>query len=184
MPLLPSLSSSSANPSFTLFTPSQNPHSLSKFSFKIPIIPLHSYLTITSCSSQDSATPALEESLARTKESGYDVLSENKVLIVRRPVMDVSSDGGGEESDEGGGLARSSAIDAGLTEFAKKMPMFEPERVEGSPGSQERPLVVNLDLALYRAKFLARSYRYDEAEDILDKVCDKLTLVLMPEIFK
>jgi hypothetical protein len=41
-----------------------------------------------------------------------------------------------------------------------------------------------LDLALYRAKFLARSYRYDEAEDILDKVCDKLTLVLMPEIFK
>lgn len=98
--------------------------------------------------------------------------------------MDVSSDGGGEESDEGGGLARSSAIDAGLTEFAKKMPMFEPERVEGSPGSQERPLAVNLDLALYRAKFLARSYRYDEAEDILDKVCDKLTLVLMPEIFK
>lgn len=99
--------------------------------------------------------------------------------------MDVSGDGGGEESDDDGGLARSSAIDAGLTEFAKKMPMFEPERVEGSPGSRERPLAVNLDLALYRAKFLARSYRYDEAEDILDKVyvCDKLTLVLMPEIF-
>lgn len=95
--------------------------------------------------------------------------------------MDSSGDDGGDSEksdDDGGGLARSSAIDAGLTEFAKKMPLFEPERVEGSQrGSQERPLAVNMDLALYRAKFLGRSYRYEEAENILDKVCDKLTLV-------
>ncbi|KAE8076685.1 hypothetical protein FH972_015319 [Carpinus fangiana] len=170
MPLLPppssSSSSSSANPNFTLFSPSQNPRSLSKFSFKIPIIPLHSYLTITSCSSQDSATPLLEESPNRTKESGYDAVSEKKVLVVRRPVMDSSGDGGGEDD---GGLARSSGIDSRLTEFAKKMPIFEPDRVEGSSGSQERPLAVNLDLALYRAKFLTRSYRYNEAEEVLDK---------------
>jgi hypothetical protein len=178
MPLLPppssSSSSSSANPNFTLFSPSQNPRSLSKFSFKIPIIPLHSYLTITSCSSQDSATPLLEESPNRTKESGYDAVSENKVLVVRRPVMDSSGDGGG---DDDGGLARSSGIDSRLTEFAKKMPMFEPDRLEGSSGSQERPLAVNLDLALYRAKFLTRSYRYNEAEEVLDKVCHKFKLI-------
>lgn len=95
--------------------------------------------------------------------------------------MDSSGDGGGEDSDDdgggGGGLARSSAIDSGLTEFAKKMPMFEPERLEGSSGSLERPLAVNLDLALYRAKFLARSYRYDEADEVLDKVCHKFKLI-------
>lgn len=75
---------------------------------------------------------------------------------------------GREGSDEAGEYG-SSALDAGLSEFAKKMPMFEPERV--SPGSsEEKPLAVNLDLALYRAKVLTRNYKYEEARSILEKV--------------
>ena len=77
-----------------------------------------------------------------------------EALAVRRPVTDFS----GEEEEEAekeeeeekenaaddSGDAKASTIDAGLAKFAKKMPMFEPERVE----SKERPLKVNLDLAL------------------------------------
>lgn len=58
----------------------------------------------------------------------------------------------------------------GLTDFAKKMPIFEPERVESGP-PREKPLVINLDLALYRARVLARNHMYQEAENILEKVC-------------
>ena len=78
--------------------------------------------------------------------------------------MEVSDDVDGD-----GGLKSTSAMDAGLVEFAKKMPIFEPgERVELS--SQEKPLTVNLDLALYKAKVLTRNYRFAEAEEILRKV--------------
>lgn len=91
--------------------------------------------------------------------------------MVRRPVKEFSGEDSGEEEqrketeeDE----PEASAIDAGLTRFAKKMPMFEPERVDSD--SKEKPLTVNLDLALYRAKVLARSFRYEEAEAILQKV--------------
>lgn len=93
-----------------------------------------------------------------------------KVLVVRRPVKDVS---GEEEGDDDDDSSKSLAIDAGLEEFAKKMPIFEPGRVESSSsggGAQEKPLAVNLDLALYKARVLARKFRYDEAEKILEKV--------------
>lgn len=62
----------------------------------------------------------------------------------------------------------SSVIDTELSKFAKKMPIFEPMRV-GSSSSGEQPLVVNLDLALYRAKVLARNFQYKEAEEVLQK---------------
>lgn len=62
-------------------------------------------------------------------------------------------------------------IDVGLTKLAKKMPIFEPEqRVVERFGSTEKPLTVNLDLALYRAKVLSRNFRYQEAEEMLQKV--------------
>lgn len=63
----------------------------------------------------------------------------------------------------------SSVIDSKLSKFAKKMPIFEPMRVDGS-SLVEKPLAVNLDLALYRAKVLARNFRYKEAEEVLQKV--------------
>ena len=97
--------------------------------------------------------------------------------MVRRPVMKFPGEGSDEEEggkeaseddDDDESKASASAIDVGLTKFAKKMPMFEPERVESD--SKEKPLAVNLDLALYRAKVLARKFQYEEAEAILRKV--------------
>lgn len=64
--------------------------------------------------------------------------------------MDFAGWWGGEESDDNDNdnLVRSLAVDAGLTKFAKKMLMFELDRVEGSPRLQKRPLAVNLDLKI------------------------------------
>lgn len=95
------------------------------------------------------------------------------MLVVRRPEMEVSGEDSGEsgekESDDDNTKSLK-IIDVSLEEFAKKMPIFEPERV-GSSGSgpQEKPLDVNLDLALYKAKVLARRFKYKEAEEILQK---------------
>lgn len=77
-----------------------------------------------------------------------------------------SGDGKDEETEVD---STSSMIDVRLTEIAKKMPIFEPEdRVDSS--ALERPLIINLDLALYRAKMLARNFQYDEAQQVLRKV--------------
>lgn len=89
----------------------------------------------------------------------------NGALVVRRPVMEIS--GEVKEADEDEDDTKGSSIDAGLTRFAKKMPLFEPKRVESEP--KEKPLTVNLDLALYKAKVLGRKFRYEEAEQILQK---------------
>lgn len=78
--------------------------------------------------------------------------------------MEVSGDGDGD-----GGEEAPTALDAGLSELAKKMPIFEPEQ-KAESGVKEKPLSVNLDLALYRAKILTRNYRYAEAEKLLEKV--------------
>ena len=101
-------------------------------------------------------------------ESGKDSDLDG-VLMVRRPVMENS----GEEFDEDKGEEteedlKGTVIDAGLSKFAKRMPMFEPEKIESD--SKRKLLTVNLDLALYKAKVLARSYKYEEAEKILQKV--------------
>lgn len=104
------------------------------------------------------------------KESSGNAVSEESnldaVLVVRRPVKEFSDEEGREATEDGD--SKASAIDAGFTEFAKKMPMFEPERVESD--SKAKLLIVNLDLALYRAKVLARNFRYEEAETMLRKV--------------
>lgn len=92
--------------------------------------------------------------------------------MIRRPVTDFSAEYSGEEEEEEKETKeeeddpKASAIDEGLARFAKKMPMFEPERVE----SKERPLAINLDLALYRAMLLARrTFQYEKAESLLRK---------------
>ncbi|KZV49326.1 psbB mRNA maturation factor Mbb1, chloroplastic [Dorcoceras hygrometricum] len=99
--------------------------------------------------------------------------SLEELLVVRKPVMEFSDDEEeGKFAVDGGSsvklekLRTSLAIDAGLSRFAKKMPIFEPERVASS---SERPLSVNLDLALYRTKILLRNHQYEEAEEILQK---------------
>lgn len=86
---------------------------------------------------------------------------------MRRPVMEAPGDdavGGGKDADR----FNMSPLEVGLSEFARKMPIFEPAERVG--GSAEKPLPINLELALYRAKVLARNFRYEEAEEILRKV--------------
>ncbi|XP_062107093.1 protein high chlorophyll fluorescent 107 [Humulus lupulus] len=160
MHLLPS-----SNPNFTLFFTSQNPTNLSKCTLHIP-----------RCSSRDSSSaPVIDHASAlpysdsnsyaaaavvSTKEiaskSPPDSLPDG-MLVVRRPAMEASV---GDNA---------AAIDEGLAKFAKKMPIFEPrERIESGP-LQAKPLPVNLDLALYKAKVLNRGYRFAEAEEILQK---------------
>lgn len=91
--------------------------------------------------------------------------SLEELLVVRRPVMEESR--AEADSEEGS----SWKIDRGLSRFAKKMPIFEPKIVDSG---SEKLLLVNLDLALYKAKVLARNYRFQEAEEILKKVCMNL----------
>eukprot|EP00268_Persea_americana_P021433 TRINITY_DN2137_c0_g1_i1.p1 TRINITY_DN2137_c0_g1~~TRINITY_DN2137_c0_g1_i1.p1 ORF type:complete len:542 (+),score=136.78 TRINITY_DN2137_c0_g1_i1:1361-2986(+) len=62
-------------------------------------------------------------------------------------------------------VSSSSSIELRLSEMAKKMSIFEPERVDGV--SSEKPLGINLELALYRAKVLARKFKFEEAGKIL-----------------
>ncbi|KAI3469286.1 hypothetical protein Pfo_025949 [Paulownia fortunei] len=191
-------SSPSSSSKFTLFSSSQNPNS-SKFRFIVPLKTPHSpssYRILLPVHSHDSSSsPILQErpqnsaSQAEGSEmedgDGFDeeIMNAKKsleeLLVVRRPVMEFSD----EEAEEGkaaadGGngsesasklkeIAASSGIDEGLSRFAKKMPIFEPKIVESS--SEKKPLLVNLDLALYKAKILARNYRYGEAEEMLRK---------------
>ncbi|KAK7291713.1 hypothetical protein RIF29_07081 [Crotalaria pallida] len=166
--------SSSSPPNLTLFTHSKNPNYLFKFSLKVPILPL------PCCSLRDlsSSTSVLEKNVISIEDSSSNAVLDKKSnfeggLVVRRPVMESP---GGEDSGEEEELKeevveddkpKASAIDAGLKKFAKKMPIFEPARVESD--SKERPLTVNLDLALYRAKILTRKFQYEEAESILQK---------------
>ncbi|KAA8531227.1 hypothetical protein F0562_005859 [Nyssa sinensis] len=176
-------SSPSSNPNFTLFSPSQNPN-ISKFHFKFFLKTLHSSPCplLPPLSSHESSSPLLQEKPQSSESSvkedanngpAKDIRttsneSFDELLVIRRPVMELS---GQEEADDGETIenrsSSSSPIDAGLSKFAKKMPIFEPERVKSS--SEEKPLIVNLDLALYRAKVLARNYQYEEADRILQK---------------
>lgn len=191
-------SSSSSTSKFALLSPSQIPNS-SKFSFPVPLRTLpssSSYLVSNHVyeheSASSSSSPILQEKPQKSAiqadsemddEDDFDeeIMNAKKsleeLLVIRRSVKVLSD----EEEEEGkfagdGGssasafklqkLKTSSAIDLGLSRFAKKMPIFEPERVVSS---SERPLLVNLDLALYRAKILVRNYQYEEAEEILKK---------------
>lgn len=181
--LLPTSSSSSHSPantsSFSLLflTPSQIPENLCKLPAKIHLgthgisgqSSKHTYLHAVVDRSSSSVSPEKESLNGEGGESDTE-----GVLVVRRPLLENS----GRESGEEEGKRYPARIDAGLSEIAKKMPIFEPERSESSSSSsaaavaraQEKPLSVNLDLSLYRAKVLARNFRYRDAEKILEKV--------------
>ena len=166
--LVPTSSSSSPSPANTssfalLFLVPEN---LSKPPAKIHIgihgISGHSSKTTSLCAVVDRSS----SNVSSRKES-----PDEEVLVVRRPLLENSGEDEGDKTYP-------AKIDAGLSKIAKKMPIFEPERSESSSSSsaaavaraQEKPLAVNLDLSLYRAKFLARSFRYKDAEKILEKV--------------
>lgn len=171
-------SSSSPSTSSTSFQSSKNPE-IPKSVRRVPIksvlqSPPPSRLNLTSSSSTDLPSPVLQE------PPSYDDIVSNKenleqLLVVRRPMKDSENDDyGGEsnddddsekEEDNGGG--RESPIDTSLENFAKKLPIFEPER--GYAVSKQKPLLVNLDLALYRAKVLTKNFQFEEADNILQK---------------
>lgn len=184
--------SSPSNSKFTIFSPPQNPNS-SKFYFTIPFKISHETISHPSLacsheSSSSSSPPLLQEkpqnSATESEMEEKDKLAEEimitkksleELLVVRRPVMEFSEEDDETEPDGDGGstnekkqLDSSSMIDAELSKLAKKMPIFEPERMDSK--SEDKPLMVNLDLALYKAKILTRNYRYEEAEIILQKV--------------
>lgn len=171
-------STSPSQTSFPLFTPFQNPNSHPIFSFPFPgksqslsLLPPCSAKKQSSSSVLEQAPPPPAERSSATNGRVPEGDLTDEVLVVRRPVMELvdEEESGGSNGNDSAGEYGSSAIDAGLSEFAKKMPMFEPERV-GLRSSEEKPLAVNLDLALYRAKVLTRNYKYEEAQEILEKV--------------
>lgn len=112
-----------------------------------------------------------EEEEEKKGDSGNDNVEEDKLsssslsfdaslpkLAKRIPVLE-------EEEEE---PSSSSLSFDNFSKFAKKMSIFEPQRVKSVSG--EKPLKVNLDLALYRAKLLTRNYQYEAVEKILQKV--------------
>ncbi|KAG7029016.1 Protein high chlorophyll fluorescent [Cucurbita argyrosperma subsp. argyrosperma] len=161
-------SSSPSTTSFNLFSSSQNPNNLSKYRCKNLIIPLHfapSSLSVC-CSSRESSTAVISSDRSLDGENRE---ASEEVLRVRRPEFTGEDSGDGEEAED---ERSSSVIELGLAEIAKKMPIFEPEnRVDSS--ALERPLIINLDLALYKAKMMARNFLYDEARQVLQKCIDK-----------
>ncbi|XP_051127691.1 protein high chlorophyll fluorescent 107 [Andrographis paniculata] len=186
-------SSAPSNSKFPLFTPSQNPNS-SKGHFVPPLKPPcspPSHLILLPTHSHNSSSPPTLQEKTQTFPSQADGADEDEdedeeiinakksleeLLVVRRPAMEIPveeaegnkiSDSDGNVSQVTGKQLKELAVSKGLSKFAKKMPIFEPERVMSSSG--EKPLLVNLDLALYKAKILTRRYRYEEAEEILRK---------------
>ncbi|XP_078435518.1 high chlorophyll fluorescent 107 isoform X2 [Wolffia australiana] len=116
-----------------------------------------------------SGSTLAQEEIGRKNASDPEEEAEENLLLVRRPAKDLVREKADEEEEEES-VASSSAsgIETGLNEFAKKMPIFEPlERVVGGP--EERPLPVNLELWLYRAKVLTRNFQFDDAERVLGK---------------
>nr|XP_010921468.1 protein high chlorophyll fluorescent 107 isoform X2 [Elaeis guineensis] len=120
------------------------------------------------CSESDEENEEEDE-----EEREGDHKASERFLAVRRPVKEVPEEAVGSLTEAYGKSEgeekfwSSSKIDEGLTEFAKKIPIFEPERVGVAP--KERPLAINLELGLYRAKVLTRNFRFKEAEEILLK---------------
>jgi len=164
-----------------ILTQSKNPNYLFKFNLKLPILPFHSsssHLTAHApCCTLKDSTSVLDKNAPTSEQSTQNYIPPKDsnfdgTLVVRRPVKEFSGENSGKEVKKEKEIvkeeAEASSIDVGLTTFAKKMPIFEPGRVESD--SKDKLLTVNLDLALYKAKVLARNFRYQEAEEMLLKV--------------
>uniref|UniRef100_A0A2P2LN63 Pre-mRNA-splicing factor Syf1/CRNKL1-like C-terminal HAT-repeats domain-containing protein n=2 Tax=Rhizophora mucronata TaxID=61149 RepID=A0A2P2LN63_RHIMU len=174
---------STTKASFPIFSPSKNLNNEKKNNnvLYFKLVPTTGTLTISCYSRQPSSIldrrPRSSETSRPSQpdeENDQNIQAEEgsleAVLVVRRPAVDVS--GGGDSIGDEKKSSSSAVVDASLEEFAKKMPIFEPRRVDSAGSSQEKQqslLLVNLDLALYKTKLLARRCRYQEAEKILEK---------------
>ncbi|KAE8724119.1 hypothetical protein F3Y22_tig00010888pilonHSYRG00048 [Hibiscus syriacus] len=122
-----STSSSSPKPNFTLFSPSQNPKKPCFKSFRP--FKTRIFLSFPPCSATNSpSVPVLDQETDRQIPSESEKDTFKKVLVVRRPAMDVPIEEEDDQEDDGNdGVSKPSGIDAGLENIAKKMPIFEPE---------------------------------------------------------
>ena len=66
-------------------------------------------------------------------------------------------------------MAVAGPFDRRMEEIARKVPLFEPEMGEPA-ATADRPLPINLELWLHRAKVHTRKYEFADAEKLLDKV--------------
>lgn len=80
-------------------------------------------------------------------------------IAIRKPEFETSQLENADTESTGSGSSEFSA-----SEFIKTAPI---SGSEGIPARYDRPLEINLDLAVYRAKSLARKGDYDNAEEIL-----------------
>ncbi|CAN0855400.1 Protein high chlorophyll fluorescent 107 [Linum grandiflorum] len=159
--------SSCSKPSFTLFSPHHNRRSSTSNSASKKKPSLRSgQASAVLMDRWAKSSPGTKTDSAERRPSSS---SGEGVLVVRRPKIE--SDGTGIVDDERRERKTSEIIDERLEEFAKKMPIFEPGRVveENPAAAQGKPLTVNLDLDLYKAKVSIRNFKYQEAEAILQK---------------
>ncbi|XP_071696753.1 protein high chlorophyll fluorescent 107 isoform X2 [Rutidosis leptorrhynchoides] len=177
---------SSSQQHFALFSPNSNLHfttlikpSFSHSHLQFPSLPALDTSSAASASAASSPAPVFRSDADPVQFDGIGSSKTSKqtleeLLVVRRPTMESDDDTGDTaedddvEGDKSSLSTSSSVIDSELSKFARKMPIFEPLRVDGS-NSAAKPLAVNLDLALYRSKVLARNFRYKEAEELLQK---------------
>lgn len=86
-------------------------------------------------------------------------------IAIRKPEFETSQL---ENAETEGPVLGSEEFNA--SEFIKTTPMLAPAR---TPANYDRPLEINLDLAVYRAKSLARNGDYNNAEEILRQCIKK-----------
>ncbi|KAG0501654.1 hypothetical protein HPP92_001726 [Vanilla planifolia] len=116
----------------------------------------------------ESKEPNAEQ---REEEGEGKEALEGLILPVRRPVKQ-SSDEAIDSCDnvnENVGMndsASDSKIGRSLSKLAKKMPIFEPKR---GVTPEQKPLRINLELGIYRAKVFTLKFKFEEANQILQK---------------
>jgi hypothetical protein len=108
--------------------------------------------------SSSSPPPPLLSSPA-TKTSSPAALSSLRLRRARPAAA------GREDEAAGAG-----PFDRRMEEIAKKVPLFEPAGVGEPAATAGRPLPINLELWLHRAKVHTRKYEFAQAEKLLDKV--------------
>lgn len=142
----------------------------------------HSLLRFTPLSSSTTASSRSPPIISK-EEQGEGEDDDGVVPEIRRPdkdeileskSVDDDREKYGEEVIKGG-----ERMDGSLNFFAKKISMFEPLDRSLDDG-KEKPLDVNLELWLYKAKVLGRKFRFAEADRILRQV--KLNKGLPPII--
>jgi hypothetical protein len=125
-----------------------------------------------------SSSPLHEEIKISKEPKPEQTDTDESILVARRPVMDLTvqeesirsrAESQRTEEEDDMNSSYSSKIDEKMSEIAKKLPIFQPENVKTAP-PVDRPLLINLELALYRAKEHTRKFEFDKAEELLLKV--------------